>query len=177
MHRERNTDVFESAIQASLSWIHEFGVALGQTHTASAYRCLRASLHAIRDRLPISDVVALGSQLPTLLRGAYFEGYRAARPSERARAGEPIDERLRCELAGVGASPEDVLCALLTLLGERVDASLVRRVREHLPEELRDLDRERPVATARAPRGVSLDEEGPLGREPRARRPLDEKRT
>ena len=167
MNRERKTDVFESAIQASLSWIHEFGVALGQTYTPSAYRCLRAGLHAIRDRLPISDVVALGSQLPTLIRGAYFEGY-AAGARERARAREPIHERVRSELAGIAACPENVLRALFALLGEHVDAGLVSRLRQYLPDDigeddLGEIESERPPAA-------------PAEAEERARRGADEER-
>ena len=45
----------------------------------SGLPALQVVLHALRDRLPVEAVAALGSQLPLLVRGMYYEGWS---PSE-----------------------------------------------------------------------------------------------
>ncbi|MFI8891646.1 DUF2267 domain-containing protein [Streptomyces paradoxus] len=33
-------------------------------------------LHPLRDRLPVETAVQFGAQLPTLVRGVYYDGWR-----------------------------------------------------------------------------------------------------
>ena len=60
--------------------------AIEAVEAASA--CLRAALHALRDRIGLENAVHLGAQLPMLLRGAYYEGWHpAATPDARTPPG------------------------------------------------------------------------------------------
>jgi len=52
---------------------------LGWHDRSRTYRALEVVLHTLRDRLPLEGVAALGSQLPLLVRGIYYEGWS---PSE-----------------------------------------------------------------------------------------------
>jgi uncharacterized protein (DUF2267 family) len=44
-----------------------------------SYAALRAVLHPVRDRLTVEECAQFGAQLPTLLRGIYYDGWK---PSE-----------------------------------------------------------------------------------------------
>jgi uncharacterized protein (DUF2267 family) len=44
-----------------------------------SYAALRAVLHALRDRLTVDEAAHLAAQLPTLIRGVYYEGWDPSR--------------------------------------------------------------------------------------------------
>lgn len=44
-----------------------------------SYAALRAVLHALRDRLPVDEAVQFGAQLPTLVRGVYYDGWKPSK--------------------------------------------------------------------------------------------------
>jgi uncharacterized protein (DUF2267 family) len=49
----------------------------------SAYGVLRAVLHQLRYGLTPEEVIDLAAQLPLIVRGVYFEGWRSARRSRK----------------------------------------------------------------------------------------------
>lgn len=57
-------------LEKELNWI-------GQRKRA--YTLMRSTLHALRDRLPVFEAVEFGAQLPLLLRGAYYDGWKPSR--------------------------------------------------------------------------------------------------
>ena len=61
-----------------------------------AYRALRSVLHVLRDRLTPEQAVHLGAQLPLLVRGIFYDGWRIA--------GKPSDERQPTEFATLVAA-------------------------------------------------------------------------
>lgn len=69
--------LFEGSVQKAREWVHDLARELGRPDDAQyAFRVLRAFLHVLRDRLPVVESVQLSAQLPELLRGVYFEGWR-----------------------------------------------------------------------------------------------------
>jgi uncharacterized protein (DUF2267 family) len=68
---------FDRTIQKTNTWIKELMQEMGWKNRERSYGALRACLHAMRDILSNEEVTQFGAQLPTLLRGAYFEGWRS----------------------------------------------------------------------------------------------------
>ena len=66
---------FDSTIQTTNVWLNDLVDRLGWQDKQRAYHALTAGLHALRDRLPVNEAVALGAQLPMLVRGFYYEGW------------------------------------------------------------------------------------------------------
>jgi uncharacterized protein (DUF2267 family) len=155
-------EVFDATLQKTHAWLKALMEALGwQEDRQRAYLALRAVLHALRDRLPLTEVLDLGAQLPMLIRGFYYEGWNPActplkeRPKEaflaqvqRAfkRAGH-IDPRKYAEMAQRQgfvvmedqSNPEDVARAVFTVLARHVTAGEIHDVVQSLPIELREL--------------------------------------
>jgi len=63
---------------------------------------LRVVLHTLRDRLTPDEAVNLGAQLPMLVRGFYFEGWRPSQTSTRQRTREAFVSDVRAGLRPIG---------------------------------------------------------------------------
>jgi uncharacterized protein (DUF2267 family) len=72
-------EVFDTTVHKTNSWLHELMEELGWSDRHKAYLALRATLHALRDRLTVQGVAQLGAQLPMLIRGFYYEGWVPSR--------------------------------------------------------------------------------------------------
>jgi uncharacterized protein (DUF2267 family) len=68
-------EVFDTTLQRTHTWLKDLMLVLGWEDRRKAYQALRATLHALRDRLTIEETAHLGAQLPMLIRGFYYEGW------------------------------------------------------------------------------------------------------
>ena len=66
---------FSQAAQQAQQWVNEVADEL-DWDAPRAYRLLRAVLHALRDWLPPAETSDLAAQLPVLVRGVFFEGWK-----------------------------------------------------------------------------------------------------
>ncbi len=140
MIKDEKIEAFESTLQASHAWINEYGAKLGQAHPPLAFRCLRAALHVIRDRLPVAEAAALAAQLPMLLRGAYYEGWRPMHKAPRIHDANEVYQAVSNELGdGLGARPHDVMRALFVVLEDHVAPGEIKKLRGILPQPLREM--------------------------------------
>ena len=69
---------FDHTVQEANVWLKAVADQLHFEERRHAYSALRATLHALRDRLPPESAVHLGAQLPMVIRGLYYEGWRIA---------------------------------------------------------------------------------------------------
>ena len=113
---------------------------LGSQDRHMAYLALRATLHALRDRLTVEEVAHLGAQLPMLIRGFYYEGWDPTGKPLRVRRKEEFLARIE-EQFGVDddIDPEQVARAVFMLLQNRVADGEIEDVKHVLPAEIRDL--------------------------------------
>jgi uncharacterized protein (DUF2267 family) len=131
---------FDSTLQTTNLWLNDIKERMGWLDRQRAYHALRAVLHALRDRLSVEQVAALGAQLPLLVRGFYYEGWHPA--------GKPLKERTRDEFlchvslqfpGGMDSDPEDVTRAVFEVLANRLTEGEIEHVKRTLPAEIRSL--------------------------------------
>lgn len=128
-----------AAVGATEAWVDDLMRLLGWQDRERVYLALVATLHAFRDCLPRDEAIHVGAQLPTLLRGFYYEGWHpGARPSAKSR--DAFLERIR---DGVHHDPavdaEDVTRAVFALLAMRMSAAEVEDAKAVTPQPLHNL--------------------------------------
>ena len=75
-------------------------------HMQDAYAILRATLHALRDRLTVKETGQLAAQLPMLIRVLYFEGWDPTGKPVKERHREDFLGRMRREMERYDIDPE-----------------------------------------------------------------------
>src|SRR3972149_378039 len=132
--------VFDQTLQLTNIWLKSLMEKQGWTDRHRAYLALRATLHALRDRLSPDEAAHLGAQLPMLVRGFYFEGWHPA--------GKPRKERHQDDfLAHIDVAfrndpdidAEAVARAVFAVIGKHVSPGEVRDIVGSLPAEIRAL--------------------------------------
>lgn len=139
MRVEHHVPVIETTTQKTHEWLEALALYLGVERQESAYRALRAVLHAVRDRLVIEEAADLGAQLPMLIRGVYYEGWRPAQNPVKERHLDEFLAKIRKELEPESIDPTDAAQAVFKLLNERVTPGETSDVRQMLPQEVREL--------------------------------------
>ena len=137
---ETHVRAFDLTLQTTHRWLRELELIASLENESEAYSVLRAVLHALRDRLPADEAVHLGAQLPMLIRGFYYEGWKPSATPKKQRSLEAFLEGMQpLPVQGGELSPEQALRNVFLMLNHRVSEGEIADVREAMPEEVRDL--------------------------------------
>ncbi|MFI5615520.1 DUF2267 domain-containing protein [Amycolatopsis sp. NPDC051903] len=74
-----HSDPLAPAHQTARRWLIAVAEQLGTDDHQYVYRVLRTWLHLVRDRLTVESAAHFAAQLPELLRGVYFDGWKPSR--------------------------------------------------------------------------------------------------
>ena len=130
-------DVFDKTLQTTHIWLDELMAEIGPDRQV-AWHVLGVVLRAVRDRIPLELAVHLGSQLPLLVRGTYYDQWRApGRMDEKPRSLneflQPIGEQL-AQIRPINA--RNASQAVFRILSRHVARGQVEKVRHSLPSEV-----------------------------------------
>jgi uncharacterized protein (DUF2267 family) len=136
----RAANLFHQTMEMTEQWIREVMEHLAIDDPRRGYRVFRATMHTLRDRLTMDEAVNLGAQLPMLVRGLYYEGWKPATTPQKLRNREQFFERLGRELCEpIDPDPEAACRAVFRVLNDHVTAGEIRDVKGMLPADVRDL--------------------------------------
>ncbi|WFE28602.1 DUF2267 domain-containing protein [Solwaraspora sp. WMMD791] len=116
---------------------HEFGWPAERRH--QSYSALAAVLHALRDRLPLAEVVHLGAQLPMLVRGLYYDGWDPTSAPAKLDRSEFVGRVRRDFRFDVDGGAEQVIRTVADVLRRHVSAGQWQDVAATVPADLRNL--------------------------------------
>lgn len=129
---------FNHAIEQSHLWLRALAEIGSFASEEDAYSALSAVLHALRDRLIANEAVHLAAQLPMLIRGMYYEGWRPASvPNKMNTAAELIDHvntHLRNAKNRIDAKA--AISAVFKLLNEKISAGEIKNIKSELPHQI-----------------------------------------
>lgn len=131
----------DSAIHTTNAWIKELGELMGwEDDRHRSYQGLRAVLHALRDHLRPSEAADLAAQLPLVVRGVYYEGWRPDRKPVKERKAEQFLAHVAAGLSNPDATDIQALVGeVFRLLDRHVSAGEVDDVKANLPAKLKSL--------------------------------------
>jgi uncharacterized protein (DUF2267 family) len=133
-------EVFDKTLQATNHWLKLMMIELGTNDRRLAFNALRGALHAVRDRIGPDNAVHLGAQMPMLLRGAYYEGWRPARTPTRERHLDEFLDHVASELPYQDdVDPEDAARAGFAVMAQCLDPGEMDKLLRILPYEARYL--------------------------------------
>lgn len=133
-------EIFTETLEKTGVWLEALAEDLDNATPQRAYSVLRAVLHALRDRLTVEAAAGLGAQLPMLVRGFYFEGWRPAAAPIKYRHKDEFLERVGELCRGLDESQrESAVRAVFRLLAAHITGGELTHVRDQLPLELRSL--------------------------------------
>jgi len=133
-------DVFDTTVQKTNTWLNELMQELGLHDKHQAYLAMRATLHALRDRLTVDEAAQLAAQLPMLMRGFYYEGWDPSDKPLRERHKAQFLARIEQQYRGDDRiDAERVARAVFMILANRVSAGEIEDVKNVVPAELREL--------------------------------------
>jgi uncharacterized protein (DUF2267 family) len=129
----------DKAASAAQEWVDDLARRLDWHDRERVYLVLIAALHGLRDCVGREEAVCIGANLPTLLRGLYYEGWHPGGHPE-ARSRRAFLERIH---DGVHRDPavdaEQVARAVLALLAARLPAAEIEDAKAATPRELHNL--------------------------------------
>ena len=131
--------IFDHTVQETNTWLKEIAEYLEAPNRQVAYHALRGVLFALRDRLTVEETFNLAAQLPLLIRGLFFEGYKPAGRPQKYHAAEFL-ARVEREVQTVGgATPERATRAVLLVMYQHIAEGELLDIFDELPKDLRRL--------------------------------------
>lgn len=149
-------------VEETRAWLDELVGHEPFGNEDQAYSGLRAVLHAIRDNLTAEEAAHLGSQLPMLVRGFYYEGWRPALAPNKERDQDAFLQHVQSSLSGggqggTGMDPAAATRAVTRLLNAHLTSGQIRHVRQQLHGSVEELW---------SPEGVQREDGGSTGSGP-----------
>src|SRR5579884_502174 len=137
---ENGLAVFDTTIQETNEWLDGIMAGLGTTDRQTAYDAMRGALHALRDFITPTEAANLSAQLPMLVRGIYYEGWKPTNAPAQARSRADFLDRVGMAFRdSFPVSPERAARAVFAELDRRVTRGEMDEVRNQLPKDVREL--------------------------------------
>jgi uncharacterized protein (DUF2267 family) len=134
---------FNASLQKTYEWLGDVESALPFGDRQTAYHALRSVLHTLRDRLTAEEACDLAAELPSVLRGIYFEGWSPAHKPVKMNALEFTDQietllEPLLEPGADGLETESCISAVFGVLEKHISPGEISDIRGALPREFQD---------------------------------------
>lgn len=131
-------EVIDHTVHLTHEWINELADRLDWSSKHDTLRLLRATLTVLRDHLGPEETAQFAAQLPLLLRGMFYEGWKPSHVPLRDRRLEhfvqAIEDRIGPTMEYRG---EADISRVFDLLNTRISEGEIKDVRSGLAESLR----------------------------------------
>ena len=136
----KEVKAFHTTLLHSNEWVHALQITNEYADANKAFVLLRATLKALRDRIPANEAHHLGTQLPALIRGFYYEGWE---PNKKPTKDKTQEDFLLSVLYHLGGHDdldlEAAVPRVLNFIFQRIDPGEAEDVIHALPKKIQEL--------------------------------------
>lgn len=138
-------EAFDKTTQQTHIWINDVAKVLGWDDKHRTFIGLRVTLQTLRDRLTLGEAANLGAQLPILLSGFYYEGWKPETTPHKSRSKEEFLNELGSRLHNYlrnndsDIDLEQLVRAVFYVISTKVATGEVKDITHILPSELKEL--------------------------------------
>ncbi|MEV0806812.1 DUF2267 domain-containing protein [Micromonospora sp. NPDC050200] len=132
---------FESSLEKTNIILKEIEQAYGwpKEQRNQSYCALRTVLHLLRDRMPVQESVEFSAQLPVLVRGIYFDGWKPMDVPIKLNRDDFLLEVRRHFPYDVEGGTERVVQVVLDALSRHVTQGQWDEVKDTMPRDLQQM--------------------------------------
>ncbi len=131
-------EAINRTVQKSYEWLNDLKEELGTDDDRRAWHALRSVLHHLRDRLTVVEAAQLAAELPMLIRGLFYEGWRPAIVPIKIKRREEFLDLIRQDFPrDPDVDPEKIAKAVWNVMRKHVAEGELEDVLAILPEEIR----------------------------------------
>jgi uncharacterized protein (DUF2267 family) len=142
-------EVFNTTLHKTYRWLNELMLIMDWQDRQRAYLAMRATLHALRDRLTVEEVAQLAAQLPMLIRGFYYEGWDpTGKPLKERHLDQFLSRIVESMRGDERVNPKEIAEGVFAVLARRIAEGEIEDVKHVLPAEIRSLWPAAPVGAA-----------------------------
>lgn len=128
----------DRSIEKTNVWLSDIADLFGTDDRRLAYRVARAWMHCLRDRLSVEVAAHFAAQLPEVLRGVFYDGWKPSHVPMKYGHGEYVTRFAR--EARIHESEVAKAAGIITsVVGQHVSAGAVSEAFSRLPADIRQL--------------------------------------
>lgn len=136
-------EVFETTLKKSYEWLSDLNTLLGWKDSHRSYLALRATLHALRDRLPVDLGANFSSQLPMLIRGFYYEGWKPSATPVKGRSKQDFIELVALHLENTSLEYDEdlekIIRSVFLVITHHISIGEIYHIKQALPDPIAKL--------------------------------------
>lgn len=133
-------DIFDKALHTTNEWLKDLMYELNWNDRHQAFAAFRICAHALRDRLTVNEGAHLAAQLPLILKGVFYEGWKPADLPVRSVTRDTLLNSIRRYFEDrQKTDPETIARAVFKMLYHRIAEGEVEDIKQMLPDDLQDL--------------------------------------
>lgn len=138
---QTSISTFNHTLEKSNGWLKELAQIGKFESEENAYAALRSVLHSLRNRLTVDGAAHLAAQLPTLIRGIYYEGWKPSITPKKIHTKDEFLENIENELRNATNRIDSELAAkaVFKLLSEKISDGEISDIKSELPNKLLSL--------------------------------------
>lgn len=130
--------IFDNTVIKTRAWLADIEESLQTDSEQQAYQAMRSVLHALRDRMSIDECTDLSAQLPMLVRGIYFEGWKPSRQPVRIKHENEFLEYVAEELPA-NIDVRKAVYAVFKTLKDHITEGEIGHLKDNLPAQIRQM--------------------------------------